>query len=464
MCWSSNAARFANGTMWTLFFGGNDFAPSLKIDGISAQDYLQEHYINSILQIVKELNNNSHIIGYDSLNEPEKGWIGKRVDGSGEETISDYRGYVFTPFEAMVTAAGFSREIGYNEVKGVGIKETRRDILNKDNTSCWIKDEYDIWRNEDVWKINKDGDPKIIKNNHFKQLNGRKIDFHKDYLSPFIQQFADKVRKYDDNAIIFFEGHPGSTMSNSLPKLKLPNNIVHAGHWYDAATLVTKRPFLRANYDITRDKLVIGKHNVQNMFTRQLKLIKEFAEGEFPTLIGEFGLHYDIKNKKAYKQFRKKPIKAWKTHVKALDMYYNALDANLLHATQWNYTADNNNRWGDKWNLEDLSIFSTDQQINPDDINSGGRAIRGFCRPHFLRCAGEPQQMIFNKKKGEFDFRFRAISLIKAPSLLYIPKIQYPDGYSIHSNVEGIRCEKDGQILKIWVEIDDIVDLSIHKK
>ncbi|TXT66605.1 MAG: hypothetical protein BAJALOKI3v1_20068 [Promethearchaeota archaeon] len=464
MCWSSNAVRFANGTMWTLFFGGNDFALSVKIDGKNAQDYLQEHYINSILQIVKELNHNSHIIGYDSLNEPEKGWIGKRVDGSGEETISDYRGHVFTPFEAMITAAGFSREIGFNEVKGVGIKETRRDILNKDNTSCWLNDEYDIWRNEGVWKIDEVGDPQIIDNSHFRNVNGKKIEFHRDYLSPFIRKFADKVREIDSDAIIFFEGHPGSTMSKSLPKFKLPNNVVHAGHWYDAATLVTKRPFLRANYDITRDKLVIGKQNVQKMFTHQLKLIKEFAKGEYPTLIGEFGLHYDIKNKKAYKKVRKKPIKAWKTHVKALDMYYNALDANLIHATQWNYTADNNNRWGDKWNLEDLSIFSRDQQFNPDDINSGGRAIRGFCRPHLLRCAGEPLKMTFNKKKGEFHFQFQAIPLIKAPSLFYIPKIQYPDGYSIHSNIEDIRHEIDGQTLKVWVEGDAIIELLIRKK
>ena len=83
-------------------------------------------------------------------------------------------------------------------------------------------------------------------------------------------------------------------------------------------------------------------------------------------------------------------------------MYYNALDKNLLNSTQWNYTPDNTNEWGDQWNIEDLSIFSKDQQLNPSDINSGGRAIKGFCRPHFIRCAGIPLKMEFNIKDGTF--------------------------------------------------------------
>jgi len=41
MMWPSNHIKLATGTMFTLFFAGNDFAPNLKIDGQSAQDFLQ---------------------------------------------------------------------------------------------------------------------------------------------------------------------------------------------------------------------------------------------------------------------------------------------------------------------------------------------------------------------------------------------------------------------------------------
>ncbi|MBD3195933.1 MAG: cellulase family glycosylhydrolase, partial [Candidatus Lokiarchaeota archaeon] len=197
MSWSSNAVRFINGTMWTLFFGGKDFAPSLKIDGVNIQDYLQDHYISSVLQIVKKLKDFPNIIGYDTLNEPEKGWIGKKLNGVGERNSNDYIGYVFTPFDAMITAAGFSREVGYNKVKGLGIKEIKREILNIDGSTCWINQKDDIWRNEGVWDISENENPYIKKNDHFTNVNGNKIDFHKDFLSPFIMKYTKEVRKID---------------------------------------------------------------------------------------------------------------------------------------------------------------------------------------------------------------------------------------------------------------------------
>lgn len=102
------------------------------------------------------------------------------------------------------------------------------------------------------------------------------------------------------------------------------------------------------------------------MFINQLEAIKSISKTVHkgvPTLIGEFGLAYDLNEKEAYKMFKSEPEKAWESHVKALSMYYNAMDANLLNCTQWNYTADNTNEWGDLWNLEDLSIFSRGSTI-----------------------------------------------------------------------------------------------------
>ena len=107
------------------------------------------------------------------------------------------------------------------------------------------------------------------------------------------------------------------------------------------------------------------------MFQRVLGGIKKRTVeklGDIPTLIGEFGIPYDMHAKKAYEtgQFDRQEL--------ALDRSFQALEANLLHATLWNYTPDNSNEHGDLWNEEDLSIFSRDQQTNPMDINSGARA------------------------------------------------------------------------------------------
>ncbi len=48
MIWPTNYGKLANLTMWTLFFGGDVFAPDMRINGVPAQEYLQGHYIAAI--------------------------------------------------------------------------------------------------------------------------------------------------------------------------------------------------------------------------------------------------------------------------------------------------------------------------------------------------------------------------------------------------------------------------------
>ena len=72
MHWSSNAVRFANSTMWTLFFGGRDFAPLSKIHGINIQEYLQQHYFKAIKQVALRVKDDPYILGFEILNEPEQ--------------------------------------------------------------------------------------------------------------------------------------------------------------------------------------------------------------------------------------------------------------------------------------------------------------------------------------------------------------------------------------------------------
>ncbi|MFX1419163.1 MAG: cellulase family glycosylhydrolase [Promethearchaeota archaeon] len=464
--WSSNAVRFANGTMWTLFFGGKDFAPSCKIDGMNAQDYFQMHYINAIKQVAVRVKDNPYVIGFDTMNEPEQGWIEKKVDGIGAEKLTDDLGYTFTPIDAILTGSGHSRVVGYKEVKRLGVKETRRDELNKEKISCWFNRAEDIWKKEGVWGLDGDGNPTIQNNDYFVIKQDKKVNFYNDYLSPFINNYTKTIRGVIPEAIIFFESHPIRILRGEKIIFIVPKNVVHAGHWYDGVTLGTKRSMIKANYDLVEDKVVMGKKNIQEMFIRHLHNIKSIAKsihGGIPTLIGEFGLPYDLNKKEAYRTFKNEPETAWDKHIKLLTMYYNALDANLLHSTQWNYTADNNNQWGDLWNMEDLSIFSRDQQLDPKDINSGGRAIEGFCRPHFIHCSGIPLKMEFNFKEKRFHFEFNGDLSIKEPTIIYVPKIHYPEGYQIQVSEGKIEKNEDDQLVLVKIENEGIHTVDIIK-
>ena len=123
-------------------------------------------------------------------------------------------------------------------------------------------------------------------------------------------------------------------------------------------------------------------------------------------------------------------------------MYYDALDENLLHSMLWNYTPDNDNEWGDQWNLEDFSVFSVDQQADPSDVGSGGRAVEGFSRPHFACVSGTPLAMGFSPRSGEFRFVFDADPGVDAPTIIYAPEVHYPDGFDVE--LSGGELEETG--------------------
>ncbi|UCD27280.1 MAG: hypothetical protein JSV03_09105, partial [Planctomycetota bacterium] len=162
-----------------------------------------------------------------------------------------------------------------------------------------------------------------------------------------------------------------------------------------------------------------------------------------PTLIGEFGLPFDLDNKAAYEDGD------FKIHSQALDAYYHAMETNLLSCTIWNYTADNTNKRGDMWNDEDLSIFSRDQQANPNDIHSGGRGLSAIVRPYASKIAGEPLHMQFDPKTRVFEFEFRHDSSVPKPTEFFVPNYQYPNGYQVEISDGKYIIDKETQILMV---------------
>ncbi|RDE16876.1 MAG: glycosyl hydrolase family 5 [Candidatus Thorarchaeota archaeon] len=465
MSWPQNKTRFAAANMWTLFFGGKDFAPSCLVEGQNVQDYLQEHYFNALKQVAAFAKDMDYVLGFDTLNEPDQGWIGAKVDGSNVD-LSTVIGYGFTPMDAMATASGFPRTVGYREIKRFGVKETRKDIMNAARVSVWLKGCPDIWRTERIWDLERD-QPRILNNDHFMKRRGVEVDFVRDYLSPFVNRVAKEIRTVMPHAIVFYEGSTEKTIMGQPLRIDVPPNSVHAAHWYDVGTIGTKRFMEKASYDIAKGTTVIGPGNVAQMFVRQLKGIGEgtaqVSRG-VPTLIGEFGLCYDLDQKSAYGKLKTDPLEAWKTHERALSKYYNALDASLLNSTQWDYTSDNTNEWGDQWNLEDFSIFSVDQLKEPDDINSGGRAIRGFCRPHFITVAGTPTRMKFDMRTGSFVFDFDADPSVSDGTTIYLPDVQYPEGFTIRLSEGRHEYDKKAQVLHVYTGQKGIHSVSVSRE
>ncbi len=461
LSWSQNRVAFASCTMWTLFFGAMKFAPSCTVNGTNAQVFLQDHYMSALLQVAERVKDIECVLGFEPINEPSQGWIGGLVDGSDSD-LGEVLGHAYTPIDAMSTASGYPREISFREVKRLGIKETRRDIINPGRISVWLDDSRDIWKNEGIWTPNSDGVPQILRNEHFMGT-----DFYRDHLSPFFFSCANKIRSVFPEAILFVQAPFEPVLKGQVGKFEIPPDSVHAPHWSDVATMGMKRFMGKASYDIMKGTTVIGGGRIRRMFTEQLEALKLFSEkiaGKTPTVIGEINLCFDLDKKRAYEEFRKDPVGAWKTHIHALSIYYQSLDRNLLHAFHWNYTPDNDNTWGDQWNLEDFSIFSRNQQTDPSEIDSGGRALRGFCRPRFLRLAGLPQAMEFDIKSGTFRLEYVNSPSSSAPSILYIPQVQFPNGFTLDTLNAKTTYDAKNQLLLVHPVSEGATSVTVTRK
>jgi hypothetical protein len=236
----------------------------------------------------------------------------------------------------------------------------------------------------------------------------------------------------------------GAASGRPFPE-RMPERSVNASHWYDASTLYLKTFDPNNSYDFLTGELATSEDQVLQRYIAQIGYkaaagAKKFGPRGAPSLIGEFGIPYDLDEGEAYAAWDRgeRDPGIWAKHVLLLGLMYDALDALQLNSTQWNYTASNRNdlRIGDNWNQEDLSIFSRDQQDDPADPDSGGRAIAGFCRPYARHVQGRITSVRFDRASGAFDLEFDADPTIDAPTEIFLPTHLYPDDCPIES--EGV--------------------------
>ncbi|HMN59541.1 MAG TPA: cellulase family glycosylhydrolase, partial [Anaerolinea sp.] len=436
MIWPTNAHKLAAATMFALFFAGNDLAPNTLMHGEPAQEFLQRHYIASIRRLAHALRDLPNVVGFDTMNEPMRGYMGvdDLDDCCGRPRMGDFP----TPLNAMLLAEGIPQEVGVWGLSLTGNRRLKTRLINPNGTRLW-KDGFEcVWRKNGVWDLDFNGNPRLLRPHHFSQVNGQKMDFNQDYYRPFANRYAREIRAEMPEALIFLESEP----STPAPRWSEGDaaNIVFAPHWYDVTALLFKRfsAWVAANYHT--GKLVLGPSAIKRSFQQQLAHFKEEAAEHMrgaPVLIGEFGIPFDLNNKRAYQ------TGDFSQQAKAMDRSMAAMEANFISSTLWNYSPDNNNRHGDQWNDEDLSIFSPDQQTDPTDINSGGRALTAVVRPYPIATAGKPVSLAFDIRNHVMSYTFEHDPQIDAPTEIYLPCLHYPRGVVV--DAQGGRIEQDPQ-------------------
>ena len=429
MVWPSNYTKLAAATMFTLFFGGSQFAPRCTVDGEPVQEYLQRHYVEALLQVARRLKGQPALIGYDTLNEPSPGYIGwSDLNTPGSLLLDESP----TPLQSMALGEGLTQDLPVWEQRLTGKKRVAVRRINPEGVRAWQEGRGCVWRQHGVWGVGADGRPRLLQPHYFAEVNGRKVDFANQFLKPFWVRCLRAIRAVDPEAMLFLGGAP-----SGVPPAWSPEdgaNVAYAPHWYDGLTLYTKEFRSWLGLDIETMKLVLGAGRVRRSLARQVGRMPAQATevmGGIPTLVGEFGIPFDMHNKAAFR------VGDWNRQVAALDNSIGAMEANLLSWTLWNYTPDNNNLRGDLWNDEDLSVFSRDQQgpaARRDPLahlNEGGRALLALVRPYPVATAGEPLALSYDLRRREFTFEFRHDAGAAAPTEVFVPRYAYPHGCAV---------------------------------
>jgi hypothetical protein len=435
MIWSSNYARLGCATMFTLFLAGNDVAPRTTIEGVPVQDYLQGHFIAAMARVAQALEGLGNVAGYDTLNEPRAGYLGVPDLATLEGANARLRGPMPTPFQGMLLGSGHAQDVSVWDFGVDGYRQVGTQVLNADGVSVWRDGFHDLWRDHGVWEGTT-----LLKPDYFAHT----ADFTDGYLAPFVARFRRAIREVDPEALIFVEGAPGGRHVHLAPEDAA--GIVNATHWYDVLALYTKTYRQDLTQDWETKQPIHGLAAVRRSYAAQLRALRDAGVTEMggvPTLIGEFGLPFDLDDGAAYR------TGDFSSQVSALDAYAAAMDANLLSFTLWNYTTDNSNEHGDKWCGEDLSLYSPDQRTDPGDVNSGGRALEGIVRPYALATAGTPLSMRFDLPSRRFELIFHADPAVQAPTEIFVPRLQYPGGYAVTLSAGTCEQADERQVLVV---------------
>jgi hypothetical protein len=444
MIWSSNYRCPANGVMWSLFWGGRHFTPDFEVEGENVQDFLQNRYLGAMDAVAQRVSNLPNVIGFDTLNEPGYGWFGipmryRHVAKTETNRLTPLDGPALSPADQLAMLAG--KSVTVPVIKDGRVAGER--VMNPDGVRVWT--DHDPFEGH-------------LRDDLFTHSGGHELSLADDGYGPFFQRVAETIRAHNPDWAVFAELDPYAVFARRGFPARLPERTVNAGHWYDARLLHTK------DYDAATDPAETAAR-----YVRQLSYYRREAEafeGGAPALIGEFGLPYDLDHGEAYAAWaRGEREGVWAKHEAALTAMYDAMDQLQLHSTQWNYTASNRNdlRIGDRWNQEDLSIYSADQAEPGNE--DGGRGKAGFVRPYVRATQGRLVEVAFDKAAGTFHAAWDADPALEGPTEVFVPGLQFPNGFDIEIDGPWEEAGEAGdELLAVRARSAGRIELRLARK
>ena len=474
MSWVRNYRMPANAIMWTLFWAGERLTPQCRFNGVSVQEYLQSHLLGAMTQVAQRVKNMPHVLGFGSMNEPGVGWLGQAlspvwINGVRQLGSLPLPGPVWSPLEALAVARGVPTELPVRPPLGMVSQAGQSELINPQGMPIWKSGHACPFEQAGIYAL-KNGHAVALREGAFTHIDGRAYSVSEDAYGPFFRRVAQTLRAVSKHWLLFAEIDPIGALSGRAFPQKMPPQSVNTSHWYDLSLLVTKHFDTALSVDVLSGERSAGLREISARYERQLASVKALSNampGGAPTLIGEFGIPYNLDEGAAFQasalsakqEVAEDPV-IWALHTQALSLMYDALDALHLSATQWNYTAGNRNdaRIGDQWNQEDLSIYSLDQ---PE-----GRATAGFCRPYARALQGQLVRMRYTADSGVFNLVYRANPAFGGPTEIFLPRSVFTE--TLHIEVSGPELRREfnpnTQTLNLWAAGRGTIEVTCSRR
>ena len=264
MIWSTNYTRLVCQVMFTVFFAGRDFAPKAIIDGENIQDYLQGHFISACEHLAKRLKGaggleNDVIIGWESLNEPNRGLVGWPDLSAVPSEQKLQKGTSPTAWQAILTGSGRACEIDTWEFGRLGPYKYGTALVDPEGQSAWLPADWDDsrygWKRDPAWKLGKciwaqhgvwdPAEDRLLKKDYFAKHpeTGKPLNyeaFTNTYFMDFYRQYRKAIRGVHSDAILFCQPPVLEVPPFLKGTLDDDPKMVYAPHFYDGVTLMTK--------------------------------------------------------------------------------------------------------------------------------------------------------------------------------------------------------------------------------
>lgn len=369
MLWTTNYWKLATATMFTLFFGGNKYAPGITAlnTTIPIQDFLQGHYFDFIDVVARTVKDCPNVLGFGTMNEPSNGFIG--VKDLAEVHSPTLHGHVLSGFESMRLGSGESLNVSYFPSH---YYHESVATLNPSAKIAYKSSSFDVWRRAGVYEIDeKSGKRILLRPDHFSLAPGE--TFATKRMNQFYQKVQRVVERNNPECVTYSEPYFDTATVDMHPKAPVLDErneakVGFAPHWYDAITL-----FL-GHYDS-----FLFSGFIDWLFKKNLLEIKNGAHN-MHVLVGETGVPF---------------FGSEKDYTISLDRTLKAIQANDLDYTLWCYESKNSPSIGDLWNGEDLSLYS----------NGKGRGLQALLRPFPYQYSNglEVSSQRFNSFSGGYE-------------------------------------------------------------